>query len=132
METWTPERVATLIRLWHDGLSARQIASELGGVSRNAVVGKAHRLKLSRAADENEKEYVSVEEAPMAELSVLNLNDPALEPWMCRWPEDEGRHGLNVCGKTAQPGRHYCAEHLTVSYLQRKRHENRWRHRENA
>jgi GcrA cell cycle regulator len=44
---WTDERVETLRKLWAEGLSASQIAAQLGGVSRNAVIGKVHRLKLS-------------------------------------------------------------------------------------
>lgn len=44
---WTDERVELLRKLWSDGLSASQIAAQLGGVSRNAVIGKVHRLKLS-------------------------------------------------------------------------------------
>lgn len=44
---WTDERVELLRKLWAEGLSASQIAAQLGGVSRNAVIGKAHRLKLS-------------------------------------------------------------------------------------
>ena len=44
---WTDERVETLRRLWAEGLSASQLAAQLGGVSRNAVIGKVHRLKLS-------------------------------------------------------------------------------------
>ncbi|MGE0281631.1 MAG: GcrA family cell cycle regulator [Rhizobiaceae bacterium] len=44
---WTEERVETLRKLWADGLSASQIAAQLGSVSRNAVIGKVHRLKLS-------------------------------------------------------------------------------------
>lgn len=47
---WTDERVATLSKLWADGLSASQIAAELGGVTRNAVIGKVHRLGLSGRA----------------------------------------------------------------------------------
>ena len=43
---WTDERVNLLIKLWTDGLSASQIAGQLGGVTRNAVIGKVHRLKL--------------------------------------------------------------------------------------
>jgi len=43
---WTDERIATLKDLWGRGLSANEIASRLGGVSRNAVIGKAHRLGL--------------------------------------------------------------------------------------
>ena len=44
---WTEERVELLKKLWQDGLSASQIAAELGGVTRNAVIGKVHRLGLS-------------------------------------------------------------------------------------
>ncbi len=44
---WTDERVEQLKKLWAEGLSASQIAAQLGGVSRNAVIGKVHRLKLS-------------------------------------------------------------------------------------
>lgn len=45
--SWTEERVALLKKLWQDGLSASQIAGELGSVTRNAVIGKVHRLGLS-------------------------------------------------------------------------------------
>jgi len=44
---WTDERVELLKKLWQDGLSASQIAKQLGGVTRNAVIGKVHRLGLS-------------------------------------------------------------------------------------
>lgn len=44
---WSDERVELLKKLWSEGLSASQIASQLGGVSRNAVIGKVHRLKLA-------------------------------------------------------------------------------------
>lgn len=44
---WTDERVELLRKLWAEGLSASTIAAQLGGVSRNAVIGKVHRLKLS-------------------------------------------------------------------------------------
>ena len=47
---WTDERVELLKKLWNDGLSASQIAAELGGITRNAVIGKVHRLKLSTRA----------------------------------------------------------------------------------
>ncbi|WP_181707959.1 GcrA family cell cycle regulator [Chthonobacter rhizosphaerae] len=45
--SWTDERVERLKSLWSEGLSASQIAAELGGVTRNAVIGKVHRLGLS-------------------------------------------------------------------------------------
>lgn len=44
--SWTEERIDQLKRLWGQGMTASQIAEELGGVSRNAVIGKAHRLGL--------------------------------------------------------------------------------------
>ena len=44
--SWTEERIATLTKMWENGATASQIADELGGVSRNAVIGKAHRLEL--------------------------------------------------------------------------------------
>ena len=47
---WTEERVEMLKKLWADGLSASQIAAELGGITRNAVIGKVHRLGLSGRA----------------------------------------------------------------------------------
>ena len=48
--SWTDERVELLKKLWADGLSASQVAAELGGVTRNAVIGKVHRLGLSGRA----------------------------------------------------------------------------------
>src|SRR5215475_6768251 len=47
---WTDERVELLKKLWQDGLSASQIAKQLGGVTRNAVIGKVHRLGLAGRA----------------------------------------------------------------------------------
>jgi GcrA cell cycle regulator len=52
--SWTDERVETLKKMWTEGQSASQIAKELGGVTRNAVIGKVHRLGLSNRADEGE------------------------------------------------------------------------------
>ncbi|MGO4907286.1 GcrA family cell cycle regulator [Pseudorhodobacter sp. W20_MBD10_FR17] len=61
--SWTDERVETLKKMWAEGQSASQIAKELGGVTRNAVIGKVHRLGLSnRATGTPTKE----EEAPVA------------------------------------------------------------------
>ena len=44
--SWTDERIETLKTMWEKGMTASQIAETLGGVSRNAVIGKAHRLGL--------------------------------------------------------------------------------------
>lgn len=44
--SWTDERIETLRKMWESGMTASQIAEQLGGISRNAVIGKAHRLGL--------------------------------------------------------------------------------------
>ena len=66
---WTDERVELLRKLWAEGLSASQIAAQLGGVSRNAVIGKVHRLKLSsrgRAAPTQARQKKTKTAAPKA------------------------------------------------------------------
>ena len=64
--SWTDERVETLKRMWAEGQSASQIAKELGGVTRNAVIGKVHRLGLSNRAGESASMADEVEIAPPA------------------------------------------------------------------
>ena len=62
--SWTDERVAILSKLWADGLSASQIAAELGGVTRNAVIGKVHRLGLSGRAKPSSSGIKRTKRAP--------------------------------------------------------------------
>ncbi len=67
--SWTEERIATLTKLWEGGATASQIADELGGVSRNAVIGKAHRLGLKSRPSPvkaNEKKADKKKSAPPA------------------------------------------------------------------
>ncbi|MHA3915278.1 GcrA family cell cycle regulator [Halovulum sp. GXIMD14793] len=67
--SWTDERVETLKTMWNEGKSASQIAKELGGVTRNAVIGKVHRLGLSNrttAAKAPAKEPAKAKPAPKA------------------------------------------------------------------
>jgi GcrA cell cycle regulator len=68
--SWTEERIERLKKMWADGATASQIADELGGVSRNAVIGKAHRLGLeqrpSPVKQGEEKEAKKVAPAPAA------------------------------------------------------------------
>ncbi|MDO5641921.1 MAG: GcrA family cell cycle regulator [Paracoccus sp. (in: a-proteobacteria)] len=64
--SWTDERVETLKRMWSEGQSASQIAKELGGVTRNAVIGKVHRLGLSNR-DEAEPEAAAAAPKPEPE-----------------------------------------------------------------
>src|SRR4051795_10986642 len=68
--SWTEERIERLKTMWHDGATASQIADELGGVSRNAVIGKAHRLGLEQRPSPvkpgEEKEVKKPAPAPVA------------------------------------------------------------------
>jgi GcrA cell cycle regulator len=65
--SWTDERVETLKRMWNEGQSASQIAKELGGVTRNAVIGKVHRLGLSnRVGGGHDEEEAAPAPAPAA------------------------------------------------------------------
>lgn len=66
--SWTDERVETLKKMWAEGQSASQIAKELGGVTRNAVIGKVHRLGLSnRVGGAAEPVKERADPAPKAE-----------------------------------------------------------------
>jgi GcrA cell cycle regulator len=68
--SWTEERIERLKKMWHEGATASQIADELGGVSRNAVIGKAHRLGLEQRPSPvkpgEEKEAKKAAPAPAA------------------------------------------------------------------
>ncbi|MCF6444044.1 GcrA family cell cycle regulator [Nereida sp. MMG025] len=64
--SWTDERVEILKKMWGEGQSASQIAKELGGVTRNAVIGKVHRLGLSNRAGGGTK-AAAKDKAPKAE-----------------------------------------------------------------
>ena len=82
--TWTKERIELLTQLWTEGLSASQIAAELGeGVSRNAVLGKAHRLGLAQSERKEgrtprpRKPTRPLEPAPVVEASPENDPEPA-------------------------------------------------------
>ena len=85
--SWTDERIATLQMMWEGGSTASQIAEELGGVSRNAVIGKAHRLGLKsrpspvKAAEKNKKKAASTAKKPAAKAAPKkNATKPAIRP----------------------------------------------------
>ena len=92
--SWTEERIERLKKMWHEGATASQIADELGGVSRNAVIGKAHRLGLEQRPSPvkpgEEKEVkkaapvaaapAKAATAPKAEAPVARAAAPAAEP----------------------------------------------------
>lgn len=73
--SWTDERVETLKAMWSEGKSASQIAKELGGVTRNAVIGKVHRLGLS-----NRVGGVDQSDEGAGEAATEEVVEPAVEP----------------------------------------------------
>ncbi|WP_415639385.1 GcrA family cell cycle regulator, partial [Paracoccus nototheniae] len=74
--SWTDERVETLKRMWSEGQSASAIAKELGGVTRNAVIGKVHRLGLSNRNDDPEPAPAAAPE-PVAAAPVADRKPTA-------------------------------------------------------
>ena len=86
--SWTEERVETLKKMWAEGQSASQIAKELGGVTRNAVIGKVHRLGLSNRINGSvpgRPEDAEMEDGPVAEAAVET--DEAEEPEVMEEPQ---------------------------------------------
>ena len=71
--SWTDERVEQLKKMWNDGQSASQIAKELGGVTRNAVIGKVHRLGLSNRTGADGEEGLE----PAPETKAASRPEPA-------------------------------------------------------
>ncbi|QFU07898.1 GcrA cell cycle regulator [Rhodobacteraceae bacterium THAF1] len=76
--SWTDERVETLKKMWNEGQSASQIAKELGGVTRNAVIGKVHRLGLSNRPTDAEVETAAAAAASPEPEPVIEAA-PAVE-----------------------------------------------------
>ena len=82
--SWTDERVELLKKMWMEGQSASQIAKELGGVTRNAVIGKVHRLGLSNrnqgTAKPAAKKEAAAKPAPKPAAPKKAAPKPAPEP----------------------------------------------------
>ncbi len=138
---WTEERVAILKKLWLEGLSASQIAKQLGGVTRNAVIGKVHRLGLSGRATPSQpprpvykaprpaRPVAGTTLAPRRILPaspephpVYYVEEPGsatvltLGAHMCKWPiGDPASDGFTFCGRRIGEGS-YCQEHARVAY----------------
>ena len=89
--SWTDERVALLKKMWIEGQSASQIAKELGGVTRNAVIGKVHRLGLSNRVGTEAESSAPVEDVaapPVAVIEEPEVIAPAPEP-VAKAPEPQ-------------------------------------------
>ena len=133
---WTEERVEQLRTLWTEGLSASQIARVLGGVTRNAVIGKAHRLGLAGPASPSRSERprlpstpkVQVRSAPMSPAPVVEEDPVILDDGsfatvltindrMCRWPiGDPSENEFHFCGRKPKNGSPYCDAHARKAY----------------
>ena len=78
--SWTDERVETLKTMWGEGKSASQIAKELGGVTRNAVIGKVHRLGLSNRSSTTAKPAAVAEKPAASEPPKAKVVEPEVKP----------------------------------------------------
>ncbi|MFM7402583.1 MAG: GcrA family cell cycle regulator [Erythrobacter sp.] len=83
--SWTDERIATLRKMWEGGATASEIATELGGVSRNAVIGKAHRLGLKARpspvkANEKKKSTAQPKKPDAPAMAPVRRAEPRPEP----------------------------------------------------
>lgn len=118
--SWTEDKVDLLRQLWGSGKSASEIAEIIGGMTRNAVIGKAHRLGLSgRPSPIKRRKRVEAAEPKVGGATILNLTER-----MCRWPiGDPKQPGFRFCGRHTVQDLPYCAEHAAMAYQQPKRRD---------
>lgn len=141
---WTEDRVELLKKLWAEGLSASQIARTMGDVTRNAVIGKVHRLGLSGRATTSRADRprratipkpqpkpVVAEPASVAEATLSNgefATVMTLNGVMCRWPiGDPGATDFHFCGNQTESGDPYCTAHAELAYQPSNRTRERRR-----
>tara|TARA_A100000164_G_C21657773_1_gene653468 strand:- start:36 stop:530 length:495 start_codon:yes stop_codon:yes gene_type:complete len=145
--SWTEDKVAKLKELWGRGNTASQIAEIIGGISRNAVIGKAHRLNLSakiktRSATSNQNLKNSLEEknfkirkgrrSKFQSLIIEKDFEPEnpkqleeLDENCCKWPighPDE--KSFYFCGRTSLKDFSYCKLHLLYAYQPKGKKED--------
>lgn len=116
---WTEERVAKLKALWGEGRTASQIAVMLGDVTRNAVIGKAHRLGLKgRPSPIRTEKLVAHAPKPARRTATqAPVRSSRVSDRQCHWPIGHPREpGFHFCGAPAIDDKPYCAEHCNVAY----------------
>ena len=126
--SWTPERIAEVTRLWNQGLTTAEIG-RLVGMSKNAIVGKAHRLGLQPRPSPI-KRGVRVARPPRSSEPRVHVERPIAPPVQlvistngatCKWPLGHpGEPEFSFCGQPAVEGKPYCVEHYTRAYIQAK------------
>lgn len=138
---WSEARTQRAVKLWAEGYSASQISKELGGVSRNAVIGKIHRMGLARktprppkiararpprrakayAAPLQQAQPVAPEPlAPTLQVSLDQLN-----AFTCRWPiGDPQEADFSFCGRTCSAAETYCPGHRALAYVPVKKRQH--------
>ena len=146
--SWTEEKVESLKKLWGSGKTASQIAEIIGGISRNAVIGKAHRLNLSakiktRTATSNQNFNNSTNEkniqaskrgrkSKFKSLIIEKDFEPEnpkqleeLDENSCKWPighPDE--KSFYFCGRSSLKDFSYCKLHLLYAYQPKGKKED--------
>ncbi len=127
---WTEDRVEQLKQLWSEGLSASQIATRMGGVTRNAVIGKVHRLGLAGRATPtapkpkivmNEPEEVSYRSSNFSLDSLCHGVDrptvSSIGTSQCKWPiGDPAADDFHFCGQSTSSNKPYCAYHSQLAF----------------
>ncbi len=142
---WTPEQITELTRLWGEGLTTSEIGKRLG-ISKNAVVGKAHRLHLSArpspikrtggrpAVFRTAVKLPGAPRAPRVKSAVTATGTPVPRPapqptrWtgelsnnICKWPIGHpGDTDFHFCTDRALVGKPYCAEHCAQAFVKVK------------
>ena len=145
--SWTDEKVAKLKELWGKGKTANQIAEIIGGISRNAVIGKAHRLNLSakiktRTATSNQNFENSQEQkdiksrrgrkSKFKSLIIEKDFEPEnpkqleeLDESSCKWPIGHpNEKDFYFCGRSSLKDFSYCRLHLLYAYQPRGKKED--------
>ena len=146
--SWTEEKVESLKKLWGSGKTASQIAEIIGGISRNAVIGKAHRLNLSakiktRTATSNQTFNNSTNEkniqvakrgrkSKFKSLIIEKDFEPEnpkqleeLEDGVCRYPIGHpNEKNFYFCGRTSLKDFSYCKLHLLYCYVEKNKKED--------